>query len=77
MSHIETLRKIQLDDYKEIVGAEEIDSVQALAEKLAGKSVTHVNSTAFGGGVAEMLQNLVPIMKDVGLDVHWEVIKGL
>ncbi|MGO8805654.1 MAG: glycosyltransferase [Candidatus Bathyarchaeia archaeon] len=76
MSHIETLRKIQLDDYKEIVGAEEIDSVRALAEKLAGKSVTHVNSTAFGGGVAEMLQNLVPIMKDVGLDVHWEVIKG-
>ena len=58
MSHIETLRKIQLDDYKEIVGAEEIDSVRALAEKLAGKSVTHVNSTAFGGGVARCFKTL-------------------
>ena len=76
MSHVEGLRKIQLDDYVGIVGVEEVNSVRALAEKLKGKSVTHVNSTSFGGGVAEMLQNLVPIMRDVGLDVHWEVIKG-
>jgi trehalose synthase len=76
MSHGDSLRKIQLKDYVEIVGEEKVNSVLALAEKLKGKSVTHVNSTAFGGGVAEMLQNLVPIMKDVGLDVHWEVIKG-
>jgi len=76
MLHVDQLRKIQLEDYVGIVGEEEIDSVKALAEKLKGKSVTHINSTSFGGGVAEMLQNLVPIMKDVGLDVHWEVIKG-
>jgi trehalose synthase len=76
MLHVEQLRKISLDDYLGIVGEEEVNSVKALAEKLTRKSVTHVNSTAFGGGVAEMLQNLVPLMKDVGLDVHWEVIKG-
>jgi trehalose synthase len=76
MLHVEQLRKISLDDYVGIVGEEEVNSVKALAEKLKGKSVTHVNSTSFGGGVAEMLQNLVPLMKDVGLDVHWEVIKG-
>ena len=76
MQRIEQLRKIKLDDYVQIVGQEEVDSVKAIAEKLKGKSVTHVNSTSFGGGVAELLQNLVPIMKDVGLDVHWEVIKG-
>ena len=76
MSHIEQLRKIKIDDYVPIVGQEEIDSVKALAETLKGKSVTHVNSTSHGGGVAELLENLVPIMKDVGLDVHWEVIKG-
>ena len=76
MLHVESLRKIQLDDYVNIVGAEEINSVRTLAEKLKGKSATHVNSTSFGGGVAEILQNLVPLMKDVGLDVHWEVIKG-
>ncbi|MGA3289434.1 MAG: glycosyltransferase [Candidatus Bathyarchaeia archaeon] len=76
MLRIEQLRKIEIDDYVPIVGQEEVDSVKALAEPLKGKSVTHVNSTAFGGGVAELLENLVPIMKDVGLDVHWEVIKG-
>jgi len=76
MLHVEQLRKIGVDDYVGIVGEEEVSSVKALAEKLKGKSVTHVNSTAYGGGVAEMLHNLVPLMKDVGLDVHWEVIKG-
>jgi trehalose synthase len=76
MQRIEQLRKIKLDDYVQIVGQQEVDYVKDLAEKLKGKSVTHVNSTSFGGGVAELLQNLVPIMKDVGLDVHWEVIKG-
>jgi len=76
MLHVEQLRKISLNDYVGIVGEEEVNSVKALAEKLNGKSVTHVNSTAYGGGVAEMLHNLVPLMKDVGLDVHWEVIKG-
>jgi trehalose synthase len=76
MQRIEQLRKINLDDYVPIVGQEEVDSVKNLAEKLKGKSVTHVNSTSFGGGVAELLQNLVPLMKDVGLDVHWEIIKG-
>ena len=74
--NVEQVRKISLDDYVGIVGEEEVKSVKSLAEKLKGKSVTHVNSTAYGGGVAEMLHNLVPLMKDVGLDVHWEIIKG-
>ncbi len=76
MQRVEQLRKIKIDDYAQIVGQEEIDSVKAIADNLKGKSVTHVNSTYVGGGVAELLENLVPIMKDVGLDVHWEVIKG-
>lgn len=76
MLRVEFLRKVQLNDYVEIVGEEEINLVRELAERLKGKSATHVNSTSFGGGVAEILRNLVPIMKDVGLDVHWEVIKG-
>lgn len=66
MLHVDQLRKIQLEDYVGIVGEKRIDSVKALAEKLKGKSVTHINSTSFGGEVAEMLQNLVPILKDVG-----------
>jgi trehalose synthase len=73
---VDPLRKIHLDDYVEIVGEEEVNSVKVFADKLKGKSVTHVNSTSYGGGVAEMLQNLVPITQDVGVDVHWEVIRG-
>ena len=73
---VQLLKTIHLDDYVGIVADEEINKVRALADQLKGKSVTHVNSTAYGGGVAEILNSMVPLMKDIGLDVHWEVIKG-
>lgn len=73
---VELNRKINIEDYKGIVAENQITAVRELGEKLKGKSVTHVNSTAFGGGVAEILQSLVPLMRDAGLDVHWEVIRG-
>jgi trehalose synthase len=76
MLRVEKLRKINVDDYIPVVGEDIVNSVKALAEKLKGKSVAHVNSTPVGGGVAELLENLVPLMKDVGIDVQWEVIKG-
>lgn len=71
-----TLHKLSLKDYAEIVGEKEINEIQTLAEKLVGKSVVHVNSTSFGGGVSEILHRLVPLMKDVGMNAEWKVIKG-
>jgi len=68
--------KLSLSNYAEIVGEKEINEIQTLAEKLAGKSVVHVNSTSFGGGVSEILHRLVPLMKDVGINAEWKVIKG-
>ncbi|NIR87312.1 glycosyl transferase family 1, partial [Candidatus Bathyarchaeota archaeon] len=68
--------KLSLSDYAEIVGEEEIDEIRSLAEKLVGKSVVHVSSTSFGGGVSEILHRLVPLMKDVGINAEWKVIKG-
>jgi len=65
-----------LDEYWTIVGDEEITAIRALAEPLRGARVLHVNATAFGGGVAEMLSTLVPLMNDVGLDAQWQVIAG-
>lgn len=76
MQRVELHKKIELRDYEGIVKEDQIEVVRSLSEKLNGKSVTHVNSTAFGGGVAEILHSLVPLMRDIGLDVHWEVIKG-
>jgi trehalose synthase len=71
-----SVRKLSLSNYAEIVGEKEINEIQALAEKLADKSVVHVNSTSFGGGVSEILHRLVPLMKDVGMNAEWKVIKG-
>jgi trehalose synthase len=76
MQRVELSRKIELKDYEGIVKDEQIRIVRELGEKLKGKSLTHINSTSFGGGVAEILHSLVPLMRDTGLDVHWEVIKG-
>jgi trehalose synthase len=47
-----------------------------LAEKLQGKSFLHVNSTRAGGGVAEILQRMIPIMENIGIRARWEVIEG-
>jgi trehalose synthase len=71
-----TTHKLSLKDYTEIVGEKEISEIRVLARKLAGKSVVHVNSTSFGGGVSEILHRLVPLMKDSGVDVEWKVIEG-
>jgi trehalose synthase len=58
------------------VGAAEIDELRFLAEGLLGKSIKMVNSTAVGGGVAEMLSRMVPLLNEVGVKTNWEVITG-
>jgi trehalose synthase len=68
--------KISLDEYTQIVGKVKIEEIKELAESLVGKNVCHVNSTSFGGGVAEILHRLVPLMRDVGLKAEWTMIKG-
>jgi trehalose synthase len=70
------LQEKQLEDYRSIVGDEAIEEIRELAEPLRGARVVHVNATAFGGGVAEMLQTLAPLMRNIGLDAEWQVIEG-
>lgn len=65
-----------LADYEEIVGAEPIEELKKLSEGLQDITLTHVNSTMVGGGVAEMLHSLVPLFNDFGIETRWEVIKG-
>lgn len=65
-----------LEDYRPIIGDERIDEIRSLAKLLAGARVLHVNATSFGGGVAEILGTLVPLMNDVGLEADWQVIPG-
>ncbi|HEX2466739.1 MAG TPA: glycosyltransferase [Solirubrobacterales bacterium] len=65
-----------LADYTHIAGRGLIDEIRELAAALEGKKILHVSATAFGGGVSEILYTLVPLMRDVGIDAHWEVIIG-
>ena len=66
----------KLLDYEKIVGRETIGEIYLLAEKVRGKTMKMVNSTAVGGGVAEMLAKTVPIFNDLGIKTKWDVIKG-
>ena len=65
-----------LESYIPIVGASTIDELSLLAERLRGVSVQNINSTAVGGGVAEILTRMIPLLKDLGVDARWDVIKG-
>jgi trehalose synthase len=65
-----------LADYRSIVRRELYDEVVTLGERLRGKRVLHVSATSFGGGVAEILYTLVPLMRDVGLEAEWDIMFG-
>ncbi len=64
------------DDYKTIIGQAEIDALRFLARDLKGRSIKMVNSTAVGGGVAEMLSRLAPLLSELEVPTQWEVITG-
>jgi trehalose synthase len=65
-----------LSDYASIVGRPLIEEIEQLAAGLKGTRILHLSATAFGGGVAEILSTLVPLMIDVGLECEWQVIYG-
>jgi trehalose synthase len=65
-----------LDRYVALLGAAEIEELRALAAPLEGATIQMVNSTAVGGGVAELLARLLPLMREVGLEPRWDVIDG-
>ncbi len=68
--------KANIKDYSSIVGQTVIDELFLLADKLKGKVIQNVNSTAVGGGVAEILSRMINLLKQLGVDARWDVIKG-
>lgn len=66
----------KLADYREVASKGTVEFLSHMAEPVQGKKVLHVNSTKLGGGVAEILQSLIPLLNDIGMDVRWEVIGG-
>jgi len=69
-------RIIQLEDFEPLVGGETIDRIQKKAAALKGLHVVNVNSTYYGGGVAELLSSLSLLMNSVGIKTGWRIIQG-
>lgn len=65
-----------LQDYQEIVGSEVIDEMKVVAARVGNRSLQNINSTPVGGGVAEILTRFIPLLRELGIDATWDVIKG-
>ena len=76
MSETQTADRIPLENYVGLLGAGEIEELRTLAKPLRGRSVEMINSTAVGGGVAEILNRLVPLAEELELKIKWEVMTG-
>lgn len=66
----------KLKDYEPIVGSDVLEELELYAGRLEGKSIQNINSTAVGGGVAEILSRMIPLVRELGVDARWDVIKG-
>jgi len=66
----------KIDEYIPLVGQSVIDDLILLGERLKGKVIQNINSTPVGGGVAEILNRMVPLLRELGVDTKWDVIKG-
>jgi len=69
-------KKNTLAQYEDVAGRDVIEQLRQLASPLKGLRLVHVNSTKLGGGVAEILHKMVPLMQDLGIAASWEVIAG-
>ena len=65
-----------IDRYREAAPRGAMDFLVRLSEQVQGRRFVHVNSTRLGGGVAEILSRIVPLMRELGIDVEWSVIEG-
>lgn len=69
-------QKKSIDQYADIIGQESVNRIKGIAERLLGSKIIHINSTRSGGGVAEILQNLVPLAESLNLGVSWLTMQG-
>jgi len=69
-------RLAHIEDYEQWVGAETVDRIMRKAEGLQHLHVSNVNSTFYGGGVAELLTSFTLLMNSVGIKTGWRAIQG-
>jgi trehalose synthase len=66
----------ELEQYREVAPKGTIDFLYRLSDLVQGKRFLHISAVRYGGGMAEILRRLVPIMKAMGIEARWEVIAG-
>jgi trehalose synthase len=71
-----TFKLISVEDYEPLVGAETVERILKTAERLRDLHVVNINSTYYGGGVAELLSSLTLLMNAAGIKTGWRVIQG-
>ena len=66
----------ELDEYREIAPKGTVDFLYRLSEMVKGRSLLHVSAVRYGGGIAEILRRLVPMLQSLGVEARWEVLAG-
>lgn len=66
----------RLADYRDFAGEAKISELYRKGSRLSKFHILHVNSTYYGGGVAEILRNLLPLMNEIGIDIGWRAMIG-
>lgn len=69
-------RLVTLEDYAPLVGEETVERILAKLRRLRNLHIVHVNSTYYGGGVAEILSSLTLLFNAAGVHTGWRVIQG-
>ncbi|AGL16372.1 glycosyltransferase [Actinoplanes sp. N902-109] len=70
------LDPVALEPYEQLLGPARMAKLRAGVGRLAGRTIWNINSTAAGGGVAELLSSLIPLARALGVDVRWLVVDG-
>ena len=65
-----------LDAYRGVAPDEQLDELVRVAQRLRGARILHLNATSYGGGVSEILRSCIPLLKDLGLEAEWKIIRG-
>ena len=65
-----------LEQYEEVVGPEVMQELRVVADHMTKRRMQNINSTPVGGGVAELLARMVPLLRELGVETTWDVIKG-
>ena len=76
MLHKVSLGTTDINKYRLVESRQVIDEIENLGRELKGLRICHINSTPFGGGVAELLSCYIPLARSLGIEVDWQVIRG-